>query len=230
MNIFALTPLSEVPRLGSVFQALYDLVPIALFVLGSILLLRRLYNKMVKGNYALLAGGSVMVAAAGVMKALHKFLLGVAEIDYVILDKQFSPTQSIGFLLLFIGLVGMFTKYNKNYTKVRACALPLLLPLLAATVYESSLPFIIIMVVGATGTLVTLIYMGVRLKSKWAIVCFAVSMLAMFGMGYLSTQRYYEIAWVSISVNVLCQGAFFLGVVLLDKKGLGSEDAFYREK
>ncbi|MCR4562607.1 MAG: hypothetical protein K5694_05345, partial [Bacilli bacterium] len=88
MNVSMLTPLSEAPRLGLIFQAIYDLVPIALFILGSLLLLIRLYNKMVKGNYALIAAGSVMVAAAGVLKALHKFLLAAAEIDYVILDKQ----------------------------------------------------------------------------------------------------------------------------------------------
>ncbi len=63
-----------------------------------------------------------------------------------------------------------------------------------------------------------------------AIVCFAIAIVAMFGTGYLSTKRYYEFAWISITVNVIYQGTFFLGAVLLDKKGLAAEDAFYREK
>lgn len=225
------TPLGEAPGWGMALQAIYDLVPVCLFLAGGVIMLRCFYNKMVKGAYALLASGSVMIFAAGVLKAMHKFLLGIASIDYVILDKQFTSTQSLGFLLIFLALVGMFTKHNKNYTKVRAISLPLFLAAAFAEVkvYESSLPFIVIMVIGATGMLVMLTYMAFRMQKPGAAVLFIISILAMVSMGYLSTKRYYEWAWIQISVNIIYQGGFLLGMMMLKSAGLGDEDAFLRE-
>ena len=126
-----------VSRVAIIFQSIYDLVPIAFFLLAAIILLRALYNKMVKGAYVLFASGSIMIFVAGLLKALHKFLIGAAQIDYVILDKQFTSTQSLGFLLIFLSLVGMFTKYNKNFTKVRVSIIPLLIPFFNSPTYLS---------------------------------------------------------------------------------------------
>lgn len=225
------TPLEEAPRLGMVFQGLYDTVPVVLFLIGSIILLRALYNKMVKGCYVLLASGSIMVFVAGFLKALHKILLGVAEVDYTLLSNQFTTTQSIGFFLLFVGLIGMFTKFNKNYTKVRSIAVLPFLGLFAytATVFDSSMPFIVMMILGAAGSLGVLIYMAARMKSVPAIILFSVAVVAMVGMGYLSTKRFYEYAWIAISTNVIYQGCFLLGVILLNKKGLHEESIFFKE-
>ncbi|MCR5741592.1 MAG: hypothetical protein K6G38_03965 [Gammaproteobacteria bacterium] len=225
------TPLDEAPRLGMVFLGLYDLIPVVLYLIGSVILLRTLYNKMVKGCYVLTAGGAIMVFVAGVLKALHKILIGALNIDYVILDKQFTSTQSIGFILLFIGLIGMFTKYNKNYTKVRSIAL---LPLisfitLTANTYDSSLPFIALMVIGAAGSLIMLIYMAIRMKSKVSVVIFIIAIIVMVSMGYLSTQRYFEYAWIAITTNIIYQGSYLLGIIILSKKGLGRDDIFFKK-
>ena len=216
-----------------VLQSLYDLVPIALFLVSSIILLRVLYNKMVKGAYVLTAGGIIMVFSAGLLKGIHKFLIGAAQIDYSILDKQFSPTQSIGFFLIFLGLLGMFTKFNKNYTKVRSTAIPIILiviyNLTSINPYDSSLPFIALMVVGALGMLSMLVYMAARFKDVKAIILFSIAIIAMFGMGYLSSGTTFERAWIQISVNTIYQGSYLLGVILLKKDGLDKEDCFYKE-
>ena len=216
----------EVQGIYIIFQSLYDLIPIILFLLGSIILLKSLYNKMVKGAYVLLSGGIIMVMAAGILKALHKFLIGAFEIDYIILDKQFTPTQSIGFMLIFLGLIGMFTKYNKNYTKVRSSFISFILPLsfLVISEYDSSLPFIIMMVIGAIGILSMLIYISARLKNTKAIIAFSIAIVAMLGMGYLSSGSTFERAWIQISVNIIYQGMFFL-----KKSGLGEEDSLYKD-
>ncbi len=220
-----------IDKIFIILQSLYDLVPIALFFLGSLILLKALYNKMVKGAYVLLSGGIIMVLSAGLLKALHKFLIGALEIDYTILDKQFTPTQSIGFLLIFLGLIGMFTKYNKNYTKVRSSIIPLLLipSFLVITEYDSSLPFIIMMVIGATGILSMLIYISCRLKNTKAIIAFSIAIIAMLGMGYLSSGSTFSRAWIQISVNIIYQGMFFLGALFLKNSGLGEENSLYRE-
>lgn len=218
-----------VSRVAIIFQSIYDLVPIAFFLLAAIILLRALYNKMVKGAYVLFASGSIMIFVAGLLKALHKFLIGAAQIDYVILDKQFTSTQSLGFLLIFLSLVGMFTKYNKNFTRVRVSIIPLLIPFLAIVPFESSLPFIAIMVIGALGMLSMLIYMSIRLKTYKAIIFFAIAIVSMLGMGYLSTKADFSMAWIQISINLLYQGGLLVGVLFLKKAGLDKEECFYKE-
>lgn len=235
------TSFDEAPRGLLALQSIYDLIPVVLFLIGSILLLRELYPKMVKGNYVLLGAGSIMVFAAGFFKALHKFLLAVARIDYTILDKQFSTTQSVGFALLAIALVGMFTPYNRNHlpsksedTKLHAVAFPLLLlfPLLSVEAtngsssdikeYTSTMPFIVLMVLGASVFLVMLIVISAKMHRPLEIVLFSLAIIFMVGMGYLSSKRSFEGAWIQISCNVCYQLCFFLGCLFLKKHGLSN--------
>lgn len=214
-----------------VLQALYDLLPVTLFLIGSIILLRCLYNKMVKGNYALFAAGSIMVFAAGFLKAIHKLIIGILGYSYNILDRQFTSTQSIGFALMFIALIGMFTSYNKKYTKVQIVTIP---SILFTTIFMSSkglpeytntLPFIILMIVGASGTLVMLTIISIKRKDKISAILFALAIVFMVGMGYLSTKVSWTYTWIAISVNVLYQALFMLGTIRLQKKGLADESS-----
>ena len=216
-----------------VLQSIYDLLPIGLFLVGAVVLLRCLYNKMVKGNYALLAAGSIMVFAAGFLKALHKFILGVSGYNYLILDKQFTPTQSVGFALILVAFIGMFTSYNKKYTKVQAIALPaILFTIFMETgnlpVFESSLPFIILMIVGAAGMLGMLIYIAIRRKDVMSAIFFGLAIIFMVMMGYLSTRNSWTMTWVAISVNICYQALFMAGALRLQKKGLAAEDSLSR--
>ena len=73
----------------SVLMALVDFWPVVLFFIAGIILLRDLYNKQVKGNYALLATGTIMIFVAGASKALWKILVAVEVCDYVILNSIF---------------------------------------------------------------------------------------------------------------------------------------------
>lgn len=224
-------------------QGFYDLVPVVLFMIGAVILLRKLYGKMVKGCYCLLAAGSIMVFAAGCLKALHKIVMGIGRVDYIILDKQFTPTQSIGFLLLFIALLGMFTAKNKDYIKPKAnsITLPVLFIALIAALeeavtgesglpaYTSSMPFIIMMIIGASGFLVMLIIMAAKMKRIPEIILFSFAIVFMIGMGYLSTKHDFEGAWVAISCNICFQGCFLVGCILLSRHGLENFD-FFKKK
>lgn len=242
MNFFLATETNfeDAPQGLLALQSIYDLVPVILFLLGSILLLRTLYSKMVKGNYVLLGAGSIMVFVAGFLKALHKFLMAVARIDYVILDRQFTSTQSVGFALLAIALVGMFTKYNQDHiehptkdVKAEVVLLPLLsfLPLFLAegeenkiSEFTSTMPFIILMILGASVFLIMLMVLAIKMHRVVEIILFALSLVFMVGMGYLSTKHYFEGAWMQISCNLCYQLCFFLGCLLLKKHGLGDFD------
>lgn len=221
------TALGDAPGYLQVLQGLYDLIPLILFLIGIIILQKTLYNKMVKGCYALFAGGTIMVFAAGFFKALHKVLLGCG-IEYAILSEQFTTTQSVGFFLTFLGIAGMFTFHNKNYTKVSCSTLGLLI-VLATTEFTSKMPFIVLMMIGAAGFLGTLVYISIRMKSIPAAILNIIALLAMFGMGYLSTKSTFEKAWIQISVNIIYQGCFLISTIILKKKGLGNEDSLSKK-
>lgn len=237
------TAFGDAPGWALALQGFYDVVPTIFFMLGSILLLREFYSKMVKGNYAILAAGSIMVFSAGVLKALHKIIMGLARVDYVILDRQFAPTQPIGFALLFVAMIGMFTPYNISHfdkqetDKVPLVALPLLAVLLAEKIgdynlptYESTLPFIALMVIGALGFLIMLIIVSCKMKKIPEIIFFALATIMMFGMRYLSTKRYFEGAWIQITVNLIYQLSFFLGCLPLMKHHVKEFDLFTKNK
>lgn len=219
-----------------ILQSLYDLIPIALFLVGGVVLLRCLYNKMVKGNYALFAAGAIMVFAAGFLKALHKFIIGVSGYSYNILDRQFTSTQSIGFALMFVALIGMFTSYNKKYTKVQVVALPALI--VTTTLmdtgnlpeYTNTMPFIVLMIIGAAGTLGMLLYISIRRKDVLSAILFGAAIIFMVMMGYLSTRTSWTMTWIAISVNIVYQLLFMLGALRLQKNGFGAEDSLAKEE
>ncbi len=238
-----LTEFKDAPQYGMILQGFYDLIPVILFMLGSVILLRDLYDKMVKGCYCLLCAGSVMVFCAGVLKALHKIIMGIFRVDYVILDKQFTPTQSIGFLLLFLALMGMFTSLNTKYinkpTKTMVISFPLIGLFLASEVsygdsglpsFTNAWPFLSVMILGAAGFLVMLIIISFKMKCKLEAILFMIATLLMIGMGYLSTKRGYEGAWYQITCNVFYQGIYFVACLLLKKHGLKEVDLFSKKE
>ena len=232
-----LTEFKDAPRVGLAFQGIYDILPVVFFLLGSIILLRTLYSKRVKGCYCLLAAGSIRVFSAGILKALHKIVMGSFQVDYIILDKQFTPTQSIGFILLFLALLGRFTLKNTKYVqeKTRAITLPVLALFLAEEIkigdsglpaFTNSWPFLAIRIIGAGGFLVRLTIISFKRKRIPEAVLFLVSIVLMVSMGYLSTKRGYEGAWMQISCNVLYQLCFFIGCLLLKKHKLEEANLF----
>ncbi len=216
------------PRGLVVLQALIDLIPVGLFLAASIILLHALHNKMTKAGYALFGGGSVMVAASGALKALHKFFIGAAQVDYSILDKQFMPTQSVGFFLMFIALLLMVIKALKKGTEVRSIVAPVFLfAVLVIPEYTSSLPFVVMMIVGGAGTLISMAVLSARLKNIPAAICFGLSIVAMLAMGYMSSRSSYSTAWFQILINTAFQGLYLAGALLLTKKSnLGDPDCF----
>lgn len=229
-----LTDFKDAPRVGVIFQGIYDLIPVILFMLGSVILLRTMYSKMVKGCYCLLAGGSIMVFCAGVFKALHKIIMGLFQVDYIILDKQFTPTQSIGFILLFLAMLGMFTAHNTNHIspKTNVVVFPLFIIALEEITsngfeaFNNIWPFLSIMILGAAGYLVMLVIISFKMKRKLEAILFILAILFMVGMGYLSTKRGYEGAWMQISCNVVYQGIYFVACLLLKKHGLEEAELF----
>lgn len=76
-------------------MAIMDFIPVCLFFAAALILQRDLYNKMVKGAFALLAAGSIMVLLSGIYKALWKILYAMGVCDYTALDVAFSPSRPL---------------------------------------------------------------------------------------------------------------------------------------
>ncbi len=202
----------------TVSMAIVDFIPVVLFFAAAVLLQRDLYNKMVKGAYALLATGSIMVLLGGFFKALWKILYALNICDYTLLDESFFPLQGSGFLLVFLALIGMFTNYNRTQ----------FMGVGVVPVYTSSMPFVVVQVLGYGGAQWCLCVMSVKMKQRLAAVLFIVSFVFMLGMGYLSAvfDDTSSMHWLAQCTNVISQGAFLSGTWLLHKNGLGDKDLF----
>ena len=91
-------------------MAIVDFIPVVLFFLAAVILERDLYGKMVKGAYALLAAGSIMVFIGGLYKALWKILYALNICNFEALDIAFFPVQAPGFFLVFLALASLNKK------------------------------------------------------------------------------------------------------------------------
>jgi len=202
-------------------MALFDLLPVLLFFAAAVLLQRDLYGKLVKGAYALLTTGSVLVLLAGVYKALYKVLFAAGVCEYPLLSRLLFPLQAPGFLFVFLSLLGSLLR-RKKQTVLLSAAVP---------VYDGMLPFIVLEVVGCAGFQICLAILALRMKKRPAAVLFLFSLLAMLTMGWLSAKfdSTAGMNWLAQSVNTLGNGALLLGVWLLHRAGLADSDVFAKE-
>ncbi len=204
-------------------MAVVDFIPVALFFASAVLLQRDLYGKMVKGAFALLATGSTMVLIGGIFKAGWKILYALGICDYTLLDASFFPLQGPGFLLVFLALAGMFTRYNRRHVLHSVAVVP---------VYTSSIPFVVMQTLGCAGAQWTLFAIALKMKKRGAAALFVVAFVFMLGMGYLSAtfDDSSSMHWVAQCTNIVSQGALLAGTVLLHKAGLAEAELFGKKK
>ena len=192
-------------------MALMDFVPVFFFGVSAVLLLRDLYNKMFKGAYALLAAGSVNVFLAGFCKALWKLLYAANICDFVALEEMFMPVNSLGLLFVGLSLIGMLCWKKKSGMLS-----------VAPPVFASSMPFIMMMVVGLGGMCAGLSVVAAKMKKAPVMILFILSFVCAMAMGYMSSQDSTQswVNWAEQSINCVSQGCLMLGVIVLHKKGL----------
>ena len=191
-------------------MALMDFVPVIFFGVTAVLLLCDLYNKMVKGAYALLAAGSVNVFLAGFCKALWKLLYAANICDFVALEEMFMPVNSLGLLFVGLSLIGMLCQKKKVMLSV------------APPVFVSSMPFIMMMVVGLGGLCAGLSIVSAKMKKAPVMILFILSFVCAMAMGYMSSQDSTQawVNWAEQSINTVSQLCLMLGTLALHKGGL----------
>ena len=192
-------------------MALMDYLPVFFFGVTAVLLLRDLYNKMFKGAYALLAAGCVNVFLAGFCKATWKLLYAANICDFVALEEMFMPVNSLGLLFVGLSLIGMLVWKRKGA-----------LLSVAPPVFASSMPFIMMMVVGLGGLCVGLSVLAAKMKKSAVMILFILSFVCAMAMGYMSSQDSTQswVNWVEQSINTVSQLCLMLGVVALHKADL----------
>lgn len=193
-------------------MAIMDFVPVVLFFIAAVILQRDLYNKLVKGAFALLAAGSILVLLGGFYKALWKILYALNVCNFEALDISFFPIQAPGFLLVFLGLTAL---KKKDFGSPTALAV-------APMVYRSNLIFIIMQVVGFGGIQYCMVRVALLMKKRFAAVLFVLSFIFILGMGYLGAKfdDSSSMNWLAQATNVLSQGCFMWGTLILHKAGL----------
>ena len=196
-------------------MAIVDFIPVVMFFVAAVVLQRDLYRKMVKGAYALLAAGSIMVFIGGFYKALWKVLYALSICDFQALDIAFFPLQAPGFILVFLGLTSL---NKKDFESPKALAV---VPVL----YKSNIIFIIMQVVGFGGINFCMARVSRYMKKTLPVVLFALSFFFSLCMGYLGAKfdDSSSMHWIAQLTNIFSQGCFLWGVMILHKAGLGKE-------
>ena len=195
----------------SVPMALLDYVPVVLFAVAAVLLQRGLYDRMSKGAFALFAGGTIMVIAAGLMKAAWKLLYALNVCDFERLNQCFFPMQSVGFLLSGIAVVALLA-FPQKKNAVYAAAAP--------AVFPGTMIFVALMILGCLGLCGGLGILAAKQKKTGAAVLFWVAFVFMLGMGYLSSHDFTQASmnWIAEGVNVAGQAILLLAAGKLVKR------------
>ncbi len=206
----------------SVPMALVDFIPVGLFLTASILLQRDLYNKMSKGAFALFSAGTITVFVAGCYKAAWKLIYALGICDFAALNKTFFPMQTTGFILAALGIVALLLHKQGKGAAYSVAVAP--------AIYESNMIFVILMVLGVVCLDGALMVIAARRKKPVALALYVVSFVFIMGMGYLSTKDFANpmMNWIGECVNIVGQGTFLAGTIILHKNGLAAADSLAR--
>jgi len=92
----------------------------------------------------------------------------------------------------------------------------------APPVFASSLPFIMMMVVGLGGLCAGLSVVAAKMKKAPVMVLFILSFVCAMAMGYMSSQDSTQawVNWAEQSINTASQLCLMLGTIVLHRAGL----------
>lgn len=213
----------------SLIMGIVDLIPVALFALAGCIIIKELFDKLRKPFAVLLCSGVTLSLTAGVFKAVWKILLSLNICDFYPFDVMFMPTQSLGFILMGVGLLSLlFVKKEKEIVTTNAIGLPLLFIVFAGTPAKQvngTIAFIAMLVIGELMIATSLSYLAIKNKNWICLALFIVSCIALIVMGAmkpLSTKLEMNITtanWVEESINIVAQGTLLAGCYLLSRKG-----------
>ena len=188
-------------------MALMDFVPVLLFGAAWLILYKDLKNKLDLCSGVLLPLGACLVFLAGLLKAVWKMQNAVGAAPVELFNKGFFPTQSIGFLLMAVGMLALMYGKRKSARSL-------------------TMVWVMLTVLGNLGASAGLVWIASKVK-KAAVPLFIVAFVCSMMMGYLSSRDFAQASmhWIAQSVNTLGQALLLVGALLVHKAGLSAPDA-----
>ena len=214
----------------SIPMALFDMLPVIFFMTGTTTIAADMRQKMTLPSKILFVGGSWIVGAAGLLKALYKLVFSTGMGDPAWMSGQFFYNQAFGFLLAGVGLTLAVTRLDKAQaggagsggsgsggSKGGSGS-----GKLYSVVPIPVMALVGIMVAGLAALDASLCFLAARLKKRSALVLFIVSFFMCLGMGYLSSRNFEKASmnWIAEGVNAVGQFAFLAGCRILHEAGL----------
>ena len=213
----------------SLLMGIVDFIPVVLFAIAGCIMIKSLFNNLKKPFAVMLCSGVTLGLTAGVFKALWKVLVALNICDFYPLNFMFMPTESLGFVLMGIGLISiLFDKSNhhKHIVKTNMFILPVLFIIYEASpvkLFDGSVLFIMMLVVGEFMIATAMSYLAIKNKKWYCVILFVVSFIALMIMGAMKPigRKMDETLanWIEELVNIVAQVALLVGCLLLNKKG-----------
>lgn len=178
--------------------ALTDFIPNLFFLMGAILLYRRMYPSH------LFALGVALVFLNAMAKAAWKVILSLGGPDVAWLSENYLVLLSLGFLAIFIAVLRQDGQKKS-------------LPLLALAVWK--VPFLLVAVVSSIGAYIVWIRTAWQKRIWLAAASFALSLVITLVMSALTGDEYdLTQQWTAQTLNMINQGCFALGAYFLSRR------------
>ena len=192
-------------------MALMDFLPVLLFGAAWLILYKDLKNKLDLCSGVLLPLGAALVFLAGFLKATWKMQKALCVPAVELFNKMMFPTQSVGFLLMAVGMLALMYGKRKSARSL-------------------TMVWVMLTVLGNLGASAGLVWIASKVK-KAAVPLFIVAFVFSMMMGYLSSRDFAQASmhWIAQSVNTLGQGLLLVGVLMVHKAGLAAPDALGRK-
>ena len=219
----------------SIPMAVFDLLPVVFFIAGTMTIAGDMKQKMTLPSRILFVGGSWIVGAAGLLKALYKLAYSTGLGDPAWMSRQFFYNQAFGFLLAGVGLTLAVTRLDKaqvggadssgsgsNSDGADSGSSGSGSGKLYSIVPIPVMALVGMMVAGLAALDASLCFLAAKLKKRSALVLFIVSFFLCIGMGYLSSKNFEKASmnWIAEGVNAVGQLAFLAGCGILHEAGL----------
>lgn len=212
----------------SVVMGIVDIIPVVIFLIANLKLMDALHNKLAYNKYAILASGAYMLFFGGICKILWKFLYAFKVCDYVTLTECFFPMQSIGFILLCVG-VG-----SAVFAKKLPSGGATLLSVAAIPVVTSHMPFLLITLIAMTCFNVILVIGNIKLKNPKGILWLVLSYIGMLCncfIGVMANGSDEAVAifhWIAELSHIFAEVFLLICVLDMIKHGLKDKNAFVK--
>ena len=202
----------------SIPMAVFDLLPVVFFIAGTMTIAGDMKQKMTLPSRILFVGGSWIVCAAGLLKALYKLIYSLGLGDPAWMSGQFFYNQAFGFLLAGVGLTLAVTRLDKEQGGGAGSGSGKLYSIVPIPV----MALVGMMVAGLAALDASLCFLAAKLKKRNALVLFIVSFFLCLGMGYLSSKNFEKASmnWIAEGINAVGQLAFLAGCGILREAGL----------